>query len=69
MPEPCPFLHRNLPIVSIARPIPTEDVAMTTVNFLTSMGLFIGQSPAFFAYLSGLAQDADRARRGDVDDD
>jgi len=28
------------------------------------MGLFIGQSPAFFAYMTGLAQQADAARRG-----
>jgi len=28
------------------------------------MGLFIGQSPAFFAYMTQLAQDADHARHG-----
>jgi len=28
------------------------------------MGLFIGQSPAFFAFLNDLAEDADEARRG-----
>jgi len=28
------------------------------------MGLFIGQSPAFFAFLHQLAQEADAARRG-----
>src|SRR6266550_4275570 len=49
MPEPCPFLDRNLPIVSIIRPTKTEGVAMGVVQFLTNMGLFIGQSPAFFA--------------------
>jgi hypothetical protein len=36
---------------------------MGVVNFLTAMGLFIGQSPAFFAFMTGLAQDADQARR------
>src|SRR6266536_197226 len=64
MPEPCPFLNRSLPIVSIIRPTKTEGVAMGVVQFLTDMGLFIGQSPAFFAYMHQLAVDADNARRG-----
>ncbi len=64
MPEPCPFLSRNLPIVSIIRPTETEGVAMGVVNFLTAMGLFIGQSPQFFELLQSLAKDADKARRG-----
>jgi hypothetical protein len=64
MPEPCPFLDRNLPIVSIIRPTNTEGVAMATLQFLTDMGLFIGQSPAFFAYMTELAQAADHARHG-----
>jgi hypothetical protein len=64
MPEPCPFLDRSLPIVSIIRPTKTEGVAMATLQFLTEMGLFIGQSPAFFAYMTQLAQAADHARHG-----
>jgi len=36
---------------------------MGALNFLTAMGLFIGQSPAFFAMMRDLASDADRARR------
>jgi hypothetical protein len=64
MPEPCPFLSRNLPICSIIRPTNTQGAAMGTLTFLTDMGLFIGQSQAFFAYMTQLAQDADRARRG-----
>jgi hypothetical protein len=28
------------------------------------MGLFIGQSPAFFEFLIDLAEDADEAKRG-----
>jgi hypothetical protein len=64
MPEPCPFLDRSLPIVSIIRPTETHGIAMGVVNFLTDMGLFIGQSPAFFALLKQLAQAADAARRG-----
>ena len=64
MPEPCPFLDRSLPIVSIIRPTNTEGAAMGALTFLTNMGLFIGQSPAFFAYMTQLAQDADHARHG-----
>jgi hypothetical protein len=63
MPEPCPFLDRSLPIVSIIRPTNTEGVAMGALTFLTNMGLFIGQSQAFFAYMTQLAQDADAAER------
>jgi hypothetical protein len=63
MPEPCPFLSRKLPPCSIIRPTETRGVAMGTLNFLTAMGLFIGQSPAFFAFMKDLAADADRARR------
>jgi len=66
MPEPCPFLSRNLPIVSIIRPTATKGVAMGVVKFLTDMGLFIGQSPAFFALLNQLAKAADAARHDGV---
>jgi len=65
MPEPCPFLSRKLPPCSIIRPTETKKVAMGALNFLTAMGLFIGQSPAFFALMRDLAMDADRARRED----
>src|SRR5215813_12248426 len=58
MPEPCPFLDRSLPIVSIIRPTKTEGIAMGVVQFLTDMGLFIGQSPAFFRLLHDLAEAA-----------
>jgi hypothetical protein len=64
MPEPCPFLSRKLPPCSIIRPTETRGIAMGVVNFLTAMGLFIGQSPAFFALMRDLAEDADQARRG-----
>ena len=64
MPEPCPFLDTSLPIVSIIRPTNTDGAAMGALTFLTNMGLFIGQSPAFFAYMTQLAQDADHARHG-----
>ena len=38
---------------------------MGVVNFLTAMGLFIGQSPAFFALIRDLAEDADKPDAGD----
>jgi len=63
MPEPCPFLSRKLPPCSIIRPTNTKGIAMGVVNFLTAMGLFIGQSATFFELLRDLAEDADEARR------
>jgi hypothetical protein len=67
MPEPCPFLDRNLPVVSIIRPTKTEGVAMGTLKFLTDMGLFVGQSAAFITYMIQLAREADAARHGRVE--
>src|SRR5438105_85854 len=55
MPEPCPFLSRNLPRCSIIRPTKTEGIAMSVVQFLTAMGLFIGQPNEFFELLHQLA--------------
>src|SRR6267154_6665427 len=63
MPEPCPFLSRKLPRCSIIRPTETKGVAMGALKFLTDMGLFIGQSSTFFAFMRDLAEDADEARR------
>ncbi len=63
MPEPCPFLSRKLPPCSIIRPTETRGAATAVVNFLTSMGLFIGQSSTFVKLLRDLAEDADEARR------
>jgi hypothetical protein len=63
MPEPCPFLHKSLPVCSIIRPTETRGVAMGALKGLTADGLFIGQTPQFFAYLRDLAEDADKARR------
>ena len=64
MPEPCPFLSRSLPIVSIIRPTNTQGAAVGALRFLRAMGLFIGQSQAFFDYMTQLAVEADAARRG-----
>jgi hypothetical protein len=64
MPEPTIFLRRTFPIVSIIRPTETRGAAMAALNSLTADGLFIGQTPAFFALLTQLAQAADHARHG-----
>jgi hypothetical protein len=45
------------------RPTETKGIAMGVVKFLTAMGLFRGQSPAFFQALTTLAQQADAATR------
>jgi hypothetical protein len=64
MPEPCPFISLNLPVCSVVRPTATTGAATGALKFLTAMGLFSGQSPAFFTYLTGLATAADAAVRG-----
>jgi hypothetical protein len=64
MPEPCPFISRKLPPCSVVRPTETKGIAMGVVNFLTQMGLFSGQSGAFFKFMKQLAEEADEARRG-----
>ena len=61
MPEPTIFLSRKFPAVSIIRPTETEGAAMGALKALTDDGLFIGQSPAFFAFMQQLAQAADAA--------
>jgi hypothetical protein len=63
MPEPTHFLSRRLPVCSIVRPTETNGIAMGVVKFLTAMGLFRGQSPAFFATMTKLAREADAAQR------
>jgi hypothetical protein len=68
MPEPCPFISKDLPICSVIRPTETKGIAMGVVKFLTDMGLFNGQSKEFFALLADLAEDADEARRENVHD-
>jgi hypothetical protein len=63
MPEPTVFLDRSLPPCSIVRPTQTEGAAMGAVKALTDMGLFRGQSDAFFNALGDLASNADAAQR------
>lgn len=63
MPKPCPFISTSLPACSVVRPTNTTGVAMGALKFLTSMGLFIGQSDAFFTFMTNLAEGADAAQR------
>jgi len=64
MPEPTVFLSRKFPVCSIIRPTETQGAAMGALKALTDDGLFIGQSPEFFAVLHDLAEAADAARHG-----
>jgi hypothetical protein len=61
MPEPTSFLSRSFPKVSIIRPTETTGAAMGALQFLTLTGLFVGQSQAFFTFMTQLAQAADAA--------
>jgi len=64
-PQPCEFINPGLPDCSIIRPTLSENAgAMAAVKFLTSTGLFKGQSSGFFAAVTALAQAADAAVRG-----
>jgi hypothetical protein len=63
MPEPCPFLNVQFPSCSIVRPTETRGAAMNALGGLIAMGLFRGQSQAFFNFMHGLAVHADAARR------
>jgi hypothetical protein len=69
MPEPCPFLSRKFPAVSIIRPTSIETFgAVATIKAFTADGLFIGQTDAFFDLVGRLAREADDAtRKGDSD--
>jgi hypothetical protein len=63
-PRPCEFIDPSLPDCSVVRPSLSQDAgAMAALTFLTSTGLFQGQSPAFFKAASHLAQAADAATR------
>jgi hypothetical protein len=63
MPEPTRFLDRKFPICSIIRPTQTNGAASGAAQALVANGLFIGQSAAFFAAVTALAQAADAAVR------
>lgn len=63
MPEPTPFLSRELPHCSVIRPTHTDGAAMGAVKALTADGLFTGQTSGFFDALHELALEADAAQR------
>jgi hypothetical protein len=64
MPAPCKFISAHLPLCSVVRPSSTHQAgAVATIAFFTAMGLFQGQSNAFFAVLEELAEEADAAVR------
>jgi hypothetical protein len=63
-PVPCEFISPSLPVCAVIRPTDPTGIAGGVVEFLTAMGLFIGQSPEFFKTLNTLAQQADAAKRG-----
>ncbi len=64
LPEPCEFLHKDLPDCSIVRP--TSDLAggaVATINSFTDDRLFEGQPSRFFRTVHELAAQADAATR------
>jgi len=63
MPEPTIFLDRKFPVCSIIPPTQTQGAAMAVAKAFTDDGLFIGQSPEFFAAVTQLAAEADAAQR------
>ena len=63
MPHPTTFLRSSLPVCSVIRPTNTKGAAMAVARFLTAMGLFRGQPPAFSNALTTLARQADAATR------
>jgi hypothetical protein len=63
-PVPCQFISPNLPVCAVIRPTDPTGIAAGVVEFLTTMGLFIGQSTEFFKTFATLAKQADAAKRG-----
>jgi TAT (twin-arginine translocation) pathway-exported protein len=63
MPEPTAFLRKSLPACSVIRPTKTQGAAMGALRALTADGLFIGQTPEFFQFMTTLAKQADLAVR------
>jgi hypothetical protein len=64
MPAPCKFISAHLPVCSVIRPSSTHQAgAVATIAFFKAMGLFQGQSDAFFSMVNELAAEADAAAR------
>jgi hypothetical protein len=62
-PVPCEFIDPSLPRCAVIRPTAPDGIAAGVVQFLTDMGLFLGQSEKFFDTLKSLAAAADEAER------
>jgi len=63
MPEPTVFF-KGLPVCSIIRPTETRNAAQSALQGFINMGAFVGQSKQFMNFVTGLALEADQARRG-----
>jgi hypothetical protein len=64
LPEPCEFLHKNLPDCSVVRPtLDEKGGARAAIAGLTADRLFLGQPPKFFRTIHQLAAEADAAQR------
>ena len=62
MPGPGKSISKNLPLCSVIRPTSTPNAgAVAAFMGFTAMGLFEGQSNAFFNLVASLAADADAA--------
>ena len=64
MPEPTTFLSPKLPECSIIRPTTTTGAATAALQGFVNMNVFVGQSRAFFDFMTNLAAAADDAKRG-----
>jgi hypothetical protein len=64
LPEPCEFLHKDLPDCSIVRPtLDRNGGALATIESFTADRLFVGQSAKFFRVINQIASEADAAQR------
>jgi hypothetical protein len=64
LPEPCEFLHKNLPDCSIVRPtLDRNGGAVAAIDGFTADRLFEGQPAKFFRTVRQLAREADAAQR------
>jgi len=63
-PVPCQFINPDLPHCAVIRPSSDRFAgAVAAVNSFTEDGLFYGQSPQFFQFITELAEQADAAIR------
>jgi hypothetical protein len=63
-PVPCQFINPDLPHCAVIRPSSDRFAgAVAAINSFTEDGLFHGQSPQFFQFITELAEQADAAIR------